>query len=78
MRWADLPASYHNGAANLAFADGHLETHKWRCASTKPPPSPDAAHLPFPVPATERADFDVVDGADDDRRLLRTTVPRAV
>ena len=58
MRWLDLPASYHNGAANLAFADGHVETHKWRFASTKPPARPDAAHLPFPVPAAERADFD--------------------
>ena len=58
MQWLDLPASYHNGAANLAFADGHLETHKWRFASTKPPARPDAAHLPFPVPAAERADFD--------------------
>ena len=58
MQWMDLPASYHNGAANLAFADGHLETHKWLFASTKPPALPDVAHLPFPVPAAERADFD--------------------
>jgi prepilin-type N-terminal cleavage/methylation domain-containing protein/prepilin-type processing-associated H-X9-DG protein len=58
LRWLDLPASYHNGAVNLAFADGHLETHRWRFASTKPPARPDAAHLPLPVPATERADFD--------------------
>ena len=58
MQWIDLPASYHNGAANLAFADGHLETHEWRFASTKPPARPDAALLPFPVPVTERADFD--------------------
>jgi prepilin-type N-terminal cleavage/methylation domain-containing protein/prepilin-type processing-associated H-X9-DG protein len=57
-KWIDLPASYHNGAANLAFADGHLESHKWRFASTKPPAAPDAAHLPFPVPAAERADYD--------------------
>ena len=58
MQWTDLPASYHNGAANLAFADGHLETHRWLFASTKPPAQPDAAHLPFPVPTAERADFD--------------------
>jgi prepilin-type N-terminal cleavage/methylation domain-containing protein/prepilin-type processing-associated H-X9-DG protein len=58
MQWLDLPASYHNGAANLAFADGHLESHRWRFASTKPPAQPDAAHLPFPVPAAERADYD--------------------
>lgn len=56
--WVHLPASYHNGAANLAFADGHLETHKWHCASTTPPSRAFAADLPLPVPATERADFD--------------------
>ena len=58
MQWLDLPASYHSGAANLAFADGHVETHKWRFASTKSPARPDAAHLPFPVPGAEQADFD--------------------
>jgi prepilin-type N-terminal cleavage/methylation domain-containing protein/prepilin-type processing-associated H-X9-DG protein len=58
MQWMDLPASYHNGAVNLAFADGHLESHKWRFASTQPPARPDAAHLPFPVPAAERGDYD--------------------
>jgi prepilin-type N-terminal cleavage/methylation domain-containing protein/prepilin-type processing-associated H-X9-DG protein len=25
----DMPASFHNGAAGLAFADGHSEIHKW-------------------------------------------------
>jgi prepilin-type N-terminal cleavage/methylation domain-containing protein/prepilin-type processing-associated H-X9-DG protein len=58
MQWLDLPASYHNGAANLAFADGHLETHKWLCASTKPPARPDAAHLPLPIPAGQSADYE--------------------
>jgi prepilin-type N-terminal cleavage/methylation domain-containing protein/prepilin-type processing-associated H-X9-DG protein len=58
LQWQDLPASYHNGAANLAFADGHLETHKWRFASTRPPARPLGAHLPFPVPAGEEADFE--------------------
>lgn len=28
-RWGNLPASLHNGSGNLAFADGHLETHRW-------------------------------------------------
>ena len=26
---SDLPASYHNHACCLAFADGHSEIHKW-------------------------------------------------
>lgn len=28
-KWDDLPASHHNGAGGLAFADGHSEIHKW-------------------------------------------------
>lgn len=57
-RWWRLPASYHHGVANLAFADGHLEGHKWLLASTKPPSHPDEADLPLPLAATERADFE--------------------
>jgi prepilin-type N-terminal cleavage/methylation domain-containing protein/prepilin-type processing-associated H-X9-DG protein len=26
----DAPATYHNGAAGFAFADGHAEIHKWK------------------------------------------------
>jgi len=58
LQWTDLPASYHNGAVNLSFADGHLETHRWRFASTRRPARPDAAQLPLAVPATERGDID--------------------
>jgi prepilin-type N-terminal cleavage/methylation domain-containing protein/prepilin-type processing-associated H-X9-DG protein len=32
----DYPASYHNGAGGLSFADGHSEIHKWKDARTKP------------------------------------------
>lgn len=35
--WGDIPASLHNGAGNITFADGHIETHLWRGAATKPP-----------------------------------------
>lgn len=58
MEWTDLPASYHHGGANLAFADGHLEAHQWRLASTKPPAKPDAAALPMPLGPTDQTDFD--------------------
>jgi prepilin-type N-terminal cleavage/methylation domain-containing protein/prepilin-type processing-associated H-X9-DG protein len=34
----DYPASYHNGAAGLSFADGHSEIRKWVDPRTKPPP----------------------------------------
>jgi len=55
--WTHLPASYHNGAVNLTFADGHAEQHRWLCRSTTPPSKPDAASLPLPVPPGDRADF---------------------
>ena len=32
--WGNVPGSYHNSAANLAFADGHLETHRWQVPET--------------------------------------------
>jgi prepilin-type N-terminal cleavage/methylation domain-containing protein len=33
----DVPASYHNGAGVLSFADGHGEIHKWLDARTRAP-----------------------------------------
>lgn len=32
----DFPASYHNGAATVSFADGHLETHRWLEKTSRP------------------------------------------
>ena len=32
---ANYPASYHNGAGGLSFADGHAEVHKWVDPRTK-------------------------------------------
>ena len=34
QNWNDLPASYHNGACGVTFADGHSETHKWTSTVT--------------------------------------------
>ena len=28
--WVDIPASYHNNAGGISFADGHAEIRKWR------------------------------------------------
>ena len=36
-KFPDLPASFHAGAASLAFADGHSEIHKWKDRRTMPP-----------------------------------------
>ncbi len=33
----DMPASTHNGAGGLSFADGHAEVHKWLDPRTRPP-----------------------------------------
>ena len=33
----DFPASYHNGAAGLSFADGHSEIHQWKGSKIKAP-----------------------------------------
>jgi prepilin-type N-terminal cleavage/methylation domain-containing protein/prepilin-type processing-associated H-X9-DG protein len=35
-RLVDYPASYHNGAAGLSFADGHSEIKKWMDPRTHP------------------------------------------
>lgn len=36
-RIIDYPASYHNGAAGISFADGHAEIKKWLDKRTMPP-----------------------------------------
>ncbi len=40
-KFVQYPASYHNGAGNLGFADGHVESHKWRDPRTRPLLVPD-------------------------------------
>jgi len=56
--WRDLPASFHNGSANLTYADGHVEPHRWQQSSTLAPARPDAAMLPKLIPSDQRSDFD--------------------
>jgi prepilin-type N-terminal cleavage/methylation domain-containing protein/prepilin-type processing-associated H-X9-DG protein len=29
QEWIDYPATYHNNAGGIAFADGHAEIHRW-------------------------------------------------
>ena len=36
-RLRNVPASYHNGAANLSFADGHVQTKRWQDSRTGVP-----------------------------------------
>ncbi|MBI4323693.1 MAG: prepilin-type cleavage/methylation domain-containing protein [Chloroflexi bacterium] len=37
MVWQSLPASYHNGACTILFADAHAEVRKWVASLTKQP-----------------------------------------
>jgi prepilin-type N-terminal cleavage/methylation domain-containing protein/prepilin-type processing-associated H-X9-DG protein len=54
LKWNNLPASYHNGNANLHFADGHVESHHWQVADTARPAVPGGAGGGFvPVPSTD-------------------------
>jgi prepilin-type N-terminal cleavage/methylation domain-containing protein/prepilin-type processing-associated H-X9-DG protein len=46
----DYPASYHNGAAGLSFADGHSEIRRWVDARTKPPVKKGNLNLNVPSP----------------------------
>jgi prepilin-type N-terminal cleavage/methylation domain-containing protein/prepilin-type processing-associated H-X9-DG protein len=36
-RIVDCPASYHDGACGIVFADGHAEIHAWRGTKIRPP-----------------------------------------
>ena len=53
----DLPASYHNGACGISFADGHAEVHAWREATTKRPVK--GQQDPTPKPGTYPVDADI-------------------
>ena len=71
-RWDSLPASHHNGAAAVSFADQHGELHQWKSRSTKRPERPDAAALPFNIPNTELTDYNWLIGhMSEDKQDLR-------
>jgi prepilin-type N-terminal cleavage/methylation domain-containing protein/prepilin-type processing-associated H-X9-DG protein len=55
VKWNNLPASHHNGAGNVYFADGHGEGHRWASAETVRPARPGGAGGGF-VP-TQPVDF---------------------
>jgi len=38
LQWVDYPASYHNRAGGLSFADGHAEIKKWKDQTVLKPP----------------------------------------
>jgi prepilin-type N-terminal cleavage/methylation domain-containing protein/prepilin-type processing-associated H-X9-DG protein len=74
--WTDLPASFHNQAANLVFADGHAESHRWLNATTLRPARPDGAQLPFTVTEGEDQDWDwLMERTTVSRRNYTTSAP---
>jgi len=54
--WGNVPGSYHNGAVNLSFVDGHMESHRWVLEDTRRPAKQGAARGTFP--ATPPTDFE--------------------
>jgi len=63
-QWLDMPANYHDGAASAAFADGHVEMHRWQ-----------SSMLTFPIRFTVPFALSVPVG-DLDYLWLRYRTPR--
>jgi prepilin-type N-terminal cleavage/methylation domain-containing protein/prepilin-type processing-associated H-X9-DG protein len=55
--WGNLPGSYHNGAVNLSFADGHGESHRWVVPATVQPARKNVVRGSM-LPAAPATDFD--------------------
>lgn len=55
FQMVDMPASYHNGAGGLSFADGHSEVHRWIDPRTRPPVRP-GRNLPLTAGSPNNAD----------------------
>jgi prepilin-type N-terminal cleavage/methylation domain-containing protein/prepilin-type processing-associated H-X9-DG protein len=51
----DYPASNHNGAGGLSFADGHAEVHRWKDPRTRPPVK--NATMTLVVPSARNVDM---------------------
>jgi prepilin-type processing-associated H-X9-DG protein len=73
----NLPSSRHSGGANIAFADGHTEFHKWKGPNVQkgnliadPVPSSSLQGPGWGAPAP-----DVNGSTDPDLLYLSTTVP---
>jgi prepilin-type N-terminal cleavage/methylation domain-containing protein/prepilin-type processing-associated H-X9-DG protein len=65
--WGNLPGSYHNGAVNLSFADGHTELHRWVVGDTVRAPHQGAVGGSFP--ANPPADFDWLKARTSNKKL---------
>lgn len=53
VKWGNLPASYHNGSANMSWADGHVERHHWLPNTVRPSVKGGVGGGFVPSPATD-------------------------
>jgi prepilin-type N-terminal cleavage/methylation domain-containing protein/prepilin-type processing-associated H-X9-DG protein len=53
IKWGNLPASYHNSSANISWADGHLERHRWIPNTVRPPVQGAVGGGFIPSPTTD-------------------------
>lgn len=58
LQWTRLPGSLHLGSVHLSFTDGHVESHKWRFASTMLAVRPGGAYFPIQLGPGDRGDYD--------------------
>jgi prepilin-type N-terminal cleavage/methylation domain-containing protein/prepilin-type processing-associated H-X9-DG protein len=58
-QWLNLASDRHMKGANLTYADGHAQSHRWKSPKTSVPP---------PAPATDAGDL-------QDLQFLQTLVP---
>jgi prepilin-type N-terminal cleavage/methylation domain-containing protein/prepilin-type processing-associated H-X9-DG protein len=56
-RIIDFPASYHNRAAGIAFADGHAEIKRWQDGRTTPPVTGRLMNLNVSTPNNPDVDW---------------------
>jgi prepilin-type processing-associated H-X9-DG protein len=63
----DYPGSYHDGAGNFIFADGHGESHRWLDPRTSPPIKPGTI-MPLNVSIPGDADIDWLQQHASERR----------
>jgi prepilin-type N-terminal cleavage/methylation domain-containing protein/prepilin-type processing-associated H-X9-DG protein len=71
LGWSDLPASYHDGACGIGFADGHAEIKKWKDSYN---PATRAGTVQ-PVLKTQRNGFRANDARDVNWFMERTSQP---
>jgi prepilin-type N-terminal cleavage/methylation domain-containing protein len=64
--WGNVPGSYHNGAVELTYADGHLESHRWQVPGTVQPVR--RQRLPDAIPADPPTDFDWLKARTSNRK----------